>query len=115
MRINCTLYLLDVVTSQDAASGRRVYVLQNNSKVVGELSNVGMKTYWTAVAAQVRLDRSLVILNRSFHGERYVYLKQDGVYEIINTANGKSPLFLRLNLKRVNDPKLKEVITGALG
>src|SRR5690554_953920 len=113
MRANCTIKLLDVVTHQDETTGVRTYSVTNYRKLLGEKTNVGMSTFWSAAAANVQLDYSVIIRSQMYGNQKYVVI-QDKLYEVYNAGKADNPVNIRLNIRQLNDNEQKEAILDAL-
>lgn len=113
MRANCTIFLCDVETIQDATTGERTKNVVHARKLNGENTNVGMSTFWSAASSNVRLDRSVNIRARMYQNQKYT-LMESKLYEVVNAGKAEDPSIIRLNLKQVNDNELKELISDAV-
>lgn len=115
MRANCTITLCDVETSQDLTTGDRTKNVVHVRKLVGESTNVGMTTFWSAASANVRLDRSVNVRSRMYQNQKYVLVDDGKLYEVVNVGKADDPSNARLNLKQIVDNELKELIADAVG
>lgn len=111
---NCRITLANVRTAQDESSGQRTKIVESVITLSGEKSTVGVNTFWNATANDIRLDFSVLIRSKAYANQKYVYMSGE-VYEVYNTAKGASPVNIQLNLKRIVDESLKELIENALG
>lgn len=114
MRLNCTVFLCDVETIQDATTGERTKNVVKARKIGGESTIVGMATFWSAASANVQLDRTVNVRSRMYQNQKYGLLDDGKLYEVVNAGKADDPSIIRLNLKQVNDNELKELISDAV-
>lgn len=113
MRANCTINLLDVETIQNETTGERTLSIVNHRKLHGERTNVGMSTFWSAAAANVQLDYSVIIRSRMYGNQKYAVI-QDKLYEIYNAGKADNLVNIRLNIRQVQDNEQRRAILDAL-
>lgn len=111
---NCRITLLDVDTVQNENSGEREKVVIKQSSILGQKNEVGMQTFWSATANNVRLSCVFTVRRKVYHNQKYVYAN-DEIYEINNTAKGATFNDVQLNAVELKDDALKEMIKHALG
>lgn len=114
MMSNCRITLLDVETKQNDTSGEREKIIVAQSSVLGQKGSVGMQTYWSATANNIKLNCVFTIRRRVYHNQKYIYADNE-IYEINNTAKGANLSEIQLNVIELKDDSLKEMIKRALG
>lgn len=114
MMSNCRITLLDVDTSQDEDSGEREKIIVSQSSILGQKGSVGMQTYWSATANNIKLSCVFTVRRRVYHNQKYIYADNE-IYEIDSTGKGAMLDQIQLNAKILKDEKLKEMIKHALG
>ena len=113
MRANCTIHLFDVDTYQNTETGKRQKQVVARVKLNGEKSTVGMSTFWSATAANVNLDYTVMIRAKMYSRQKYLYMEGE-LYEIYNAAKADDPINIRLNVRELKDDELKELIEDAM-
>lgn len=111
---NTRIRLLNVESVQDEETGERVKIITNLTTLLGETSQVGMQTYWSATSNNVKLSCVFVIRKRMYHNQKYVYANKQ-LYEVNNTAKSSTLNNINLNAVVVQDEQLKEEVENALG
>lgn len=114
MRMNGTVYLVDVQTSQDEITGLREKLVLDIKPVLGSVRTVGTNTFWAATSAHVRLDRQVTLKNKAYSNQKYAFF-QNKLYEIYNTAPAEDDINIKLNCVERKDAILKEAVEDALG
>ena len=111
---NCRITLLNVNTEQNDESGERNKIIVSKSSILGQKGSVGMKTYWSATANNIKLDCVFIVRRRVYKNQKYVYAENE-IYEINSTAKGSTLDQIQLNAVLLKDESLKEMIKNALG
>ncbi|MFH2116763.1 MAG: hypothetical protein ABII85_01825 [Bacillota bacterium] len=117
MLANATIYLLDVDISPDAISGESIQTVNSFKKIIGEVSEVGVTTFWNAHSENANLDATIQIQSRTYSENKFIYLKRNSVgklYEVVNVAKGESIDRIRLNLTESKIEGLKELVENAI-
>lgn len=111
---NTRLKLLNVESVQNEETGEREKRVIELTNIIGEKNQVGMQTYWSATANDVKLTCVFIIRKKMYKNQKYVFAENE-LYEINNTAKASDLNNIQLNVVVVKDEELKEVVKNALG
>lgn len=117
MRKNATIYLFNVDQIQNTTTGERVKTVTSVVRIQGSVGPTGSSTYWQAQAANVQLRGTILIQNRVYKKQQYIYFKENGqgqVYKSNSTARAEDEHLIKINYEDVKEDGLKELIEDAI-
>ena len=117
MRKNATIYLFNILQEPVLDTGERIKTVQSVVKIQGSVGPTGSQTYWQAQAANVQLQGTIIIQNRVYKKQQYIYFKENGqglVYRRNSDARAEDEHLIKINYEDVKEEGIKELIEDAI-
>ena len=113
MRKNATIYLFNVDQIQNTTTGERVKTVTSVVRIQGSEA----RNTYEASQAQTSLRGTILIQNRVYKKQQYIYFKENGqglVYKSNSTARAEDEHLIKINYEDVKEDGLKELIEDAI-
>lgn len=107
MGFNNKIFLVGIEPVLDLETGKTKLQITHETAVYADKQEVGMDEFYSASSNNTILSATFEIPAHLYHGERYILANGRTVqYEISRVGKGRSPAYLRLPVKAVQNKHL---------